>query len=73
MSALPKLGRLVSSRTALFVCDIQEKFRPSIAHFDAVVNVSGRLISAAKMLNMPILVTEMYPKGELRVCVRVLS
>ena len=62
-SILPKLGKLVAPRTALFVCDIQEKFRPSIAHFDAIVNVSGRLITAAKMLNVPVLVTEMYPKG----------
>ncbi|VDK39287.1 unnamed protein product [Taenia asiatica] len=63
MSVFPRLGKLIASRTALFVCDIQEKFRPSISHFDAVVSVSGRLIAAAKKLEMPIVVTEMYPKG----------
>lgn len=64
MSALPRLGKLAASRTALFVCDIQEKFRHSISHFDAVASVSGRLIAAAKMLEMPVVVTEMYPKGK---------
>ncbi|KAL5110968.1 Isochorismatase domain-containing protein 2 [Taenia crassiceps] len=63
MSALPRLGKLIASRTSLFVCDMQEKFRHSISHFNAIVSVSGRLIAAAKMLEMPIIVTEMYPKG----------
>ncbi|VDD74375.1 unnamed protein product, partial [Mesocestoides corti] len=63
MSNLARLGKLVASRTALFVCDIQDKFRPAVAHFDAIVSVTERLISAAKMLDVPVVVTEMYPKG----------
>lgn len=63
MSVLPKLGKLVSSRTALLVCDMQEKFRYSISHFNAICNTSGRLIAAAKMLEVPVVITEMYPKG----------
>ena len=64
MSSLPRLGKLVSSRTALFVCDMQEKFRSSISHFNAITNVCGRLIAASKMLKVPVVVTEMYPKGK---------
>ena len=39
-----KLGRLVPSQTALFVCDVQERFRPIISGFDAVVDVSRRMV-----------------------------
>ncbi|VDN11622.1 unnamed protein product [Dibothriocephalus latus] len=65
MSTISRVGRLVLPRTALLVCDLQEKLRPAIAHFDAVVNVSNRLIQAARILQMQTIVTEMYPKGEL--------
>ncbi|BHF66245.1 Isochorismatase domain-containing protein 2, mitochondrial [Sparganum proliferum] len=63
MSTISKVGRLVLPRTALLVCDIQEKFRPAIAHFDAIVSVSSRLIEAARILQMQTIVTEMNPKG----------
>ncbi|OON18911.1 isochorismatase family protein, partial [Opisthorchis viverrini] len=60
---LPKVGKLVLSRTALLVCDLQEKFRTNIAHFQAITEVSGRLLKAARILGMRTVVTEMYPKG----------
>lgn len=63
MSVLPRLGKLIANRTALLVCDIQEKFRHKISHFDAVTANSGRLIAAARILEMPIFITEMYPQG----------
>ncbi|VUZ48692.1 unnamed protein product [Hymenolepis diminuta] len=63
MSVLPRLGKLATNRTALLVCDIQEKFRHKISHFDAVTANSGRLIAAARILEMPIFITEMYPQG----------
>ncbi|VDO01245.1 unnamed protein product [Rodentolepis nana] len=63
MSVLPALGKLVANRTALLVCDIQEKFRHKISNFDAVTANSGRLIAAARILEMPIFITEMYPQG----------
>ncbi|CAL8105733.1 unnamed protein product [Calicophoron daubneyi] len=60
---LPKLGKFVLSRTALLVCDVQEKFRPSICHFDAVTEICSRLLKAAKILGLRTVITEMYPKG----------
>lgn len=57
------LGRLVPQNTALFLCDMQEKFRPNIKHFDEVVQISARLLQAAAILDMPSVVTEQYPKG----------
>ena len=41
----------------------QEKFRPSIAHFDKIVYNSNRVLNAAKIMDMPVMATEQYPKG----------
>ena len=38
-----RLCRLVPENCALFVCDIQEKFRPAILHFDDIVTNTSRL------------------------------
>ncbi|KAF6776375.1 hypothetical protein AHF37_03458 [Paragonimus kellicotti] len=60
---LPRVGKLVLSRTALLLCDLQEKFRNQISHFQAITEVSGRMLQAARILGMRVVVTEMYPKG----------
>jgi len=54
---------LVPSSTALFLCDMQVKFRPTISHFDEVVSNSSRVLEAAKIMSLPCLATEQYPKG----------
>ena len=41
----------------------QEKFRPMIAHFDKIVYNSNRVLNAAKIMEMPVVATEQYPKG----------
>ena len=38
------LGRLVPSETALLVCDVQERFRPVISGFPALVDTSRRMV-----------------------------
>jgi nicotinamidase-related amidase len=58
-----RIGRLVPSRTVLLLCDLQEKFAPSIQHFKEIVETSVKLAECAKLLNIPIIVTEHYPKG----------
>ncbi|CAG2111061.1 unnamed protein product [Medioppia subpectinata] len=58
-----RVGQLVSRQSALFLCDIQEKFRTTIQYFPAIVDVSNRVLKAANILNMPVIVTEQYPKG----------
>ncbi|KAK6108493.1 Isochorismatase family protein [Brugia pahangi] len=55
--------RLSPLNSALLVCDIQEKFRPSVKYFEEIVQISKRLIVAAKLLDMKIIATEQYPKG----------
>jgi nicotinamidase-related amidase len=50
-------------RTALVVVDVQEAFRPAVEDFDDVVENTRRLIEGAKILGIPTVVTEQYPKG----------
>ncbi|KAF1583386.1 UNVERIFIED_CONTAM: Isochorismatase domain-containing protein 1, partial [Eudyptes robustus] len=57
------LQKLRPAETALFVCDIQEKFRPSIQYFPQIVEVARRLAAGAHILDMQIVATEQYPKG----------
>ena len=54
---------LDSERAALIVVDIQERFRSAIEEFDEMAAASGRLIATFRALELPVLVTEQYPKG----------
>ncbi|MEN8006888.1 MAG: hydrolase [Candidatus Krumholzibacteriota bacterium] len=56
-------ARFDADRTALVVVDIQEKFRDLIHGMDQVVAASSRLIRFCQLLDIPILVTEHYPRG----------
>lgn len=58
-----KLGNIKLAETVFFLCDMQEKFRPAIKYFDEIVEVSKRLVAASKILSIPLIVTEQYPKG----------
>jgi nicotinamidase-related amidase len=48
--------------TALVVVDIQEGFRP-YASFADVADASRKLVQAARILDVPTIVSEQYPKG----------
>jgi nicotinamidase-related amidase len=50
-------------KSILLVVDIQEKFRQVIPDIDAVIRQSGRLIDAARELNVPMMLSEQYPQG----------
>ncbi|XP_037093093.1 isochorismatase domain-containing protein 2-like [Pollicipes pollicipes] len=63
MKSAGRLGRLTPQHTALFLCDMQEKFKPNIKHFEQVVDTSRRMLQAATILDIPSVVTEQYPKG----------
>ncbi len=47
----------------LMVIDIQERLVPAVRVADQVIDNTNILISAAKEFNMPIIVTEQYPRG----------
>lgn len=58
-----RLGRLTPERTLFLICDVQERFRPAIHKFPAIVSGSLRLLATARELSIPAIVTEQYPKG----------
>jgi isochorismate hydrolase len=49
--------------TALLIVDIQDKLASVMAARDSVVNNCLHLIELSKLLNLPVIVTEQYPKG----------
>ena len=49
--------------SVLLVIDIQEKFIPVIPDCDRLFAKTQTLIKAAKLLGMPVLVSEQYPQG----------
>ncbi len=56
------MSLLERDKTALVVVDVQEGFRP-YASFAAVADASRKLVQAARILDMPTIVSEQYPKG----------
>jgi nicotinamidase-related amidase len=49
--------------TALLVVDVQERFRTVIPEFGSMAAACARLVKAFRLLGLPVLVTEQYPKG----------
>ena len=58
-----KLGQIESANTMLLICDIQEVFRYRIENFDDMVTNCTYLIEVAKILNIPLMVTEQNPEA----------
>ncbi|HYX40766.1 MAG TPA: isochorismatase family protein [Pyrinomonadaceae bacterium] len=54
---------LDATRTALVVIDMQESFRQVISDFTETAARIALATQAAQLLNVPIIVTEQYPKG----------
>jgi nicotinamidase-related amidase len=54
---------LLREKSILLLCDMQEKFRPTIKYFSQIVETSNKLLQACKILDIPYVVTEQYPKG----------
>jgi nicotinamidase-related amidase len=58
-----KSRRISRAEAGLVVVDIQERLLPSIHERERVLRNAIRLAKGAGVLNLPILVTEQYPKG----------
>jgi nicotinamidase-related amidase len=56
------MSLLDRDKTALVVVDVQEGFRP-YASFVSVADASRKLVQAARILSVPTVVSEQYPKG----------
>lgn len=50
-------------RAALVVVDMQEAFRPAVRSFEETAGAVATLIQGARVLGIPVVVTEQYPKG----------
>lgn len=42
--AVRRLGRLTHQSCYFFLCDMQEKFRPSIRYFPEIITVAQRMV-----------------------------
>jgi nicotinamidase-related amidase len=56
------MGLLVRDRAALVVVDVQEGFRPYPV-FAGVAAACAKLVQAARILELPAIISEQYPKG----------
>jgi nicotinamidase-related amidase len=56
------MGLLSRDRATLVVVDVQEGFRP-YGCFEQVASACAKLLEAARILQLPALVSEQYPKG----------
>ncbi len=50
-------------RAALVVIDVQEAFRPVVLDFESVAGNVATLIEGARIVGVPVVATEQYPKG----------
>lgn len=63
MNRIVQIRRLSNVKGALFVCDMQESFRGSIKHFDAVAQSTANMVKFAQVMEYPIAATEQYARG----------
>jgi len=61
MKAHPSI--LDRERSVLLVIDLQESYRGKLANEPRVVATAAKLLDAAGLLGIPVVVTEQYPKG----------
>jgi nicotinamidase-related amidase len=57
------ISRLSREHAALIVIDMQEAFRPVIQDFTEVAARISKAVQGAHLLEVPVIVTEQYPKG----------
>ena len=57
------VSQLSRETAALAVIDMQEAFRPVMADFGEVASRIALAVEGARLLEVPVIVTEQYPKG----------
>ena len=55
--------KLDAARSILLIVDLQERLLPAITQGDSVIAQAAWLIGVARQLQVPVLLTEQYPKG----------
>ena len=54
---------LERDRAALLIVDVQEAFRPAVGEFEQVARNAAILAEGARILGLPVVLTEQYPRG----------
>lgn len=60
---MASFGIIQRNKTAFVMIDIQEKFRPAIHGLEEVISNAKILVESSQILNVPLIITEQYPKG----------
>ncbi len=60
---MKQISRLSREHAALVVIDMQEAFRNVIQDFNEVASRISKAVQGAQLLEVPVIVTEQYPKG----------
>lgn len=60
---MDSLGIINGKKTAFVMIDIQEKFIPAIHNIEKVISNANILVQASIACNIPLVVTEQYPRG----------
>ena len=60
---ISKSFRLNIQSTSLFICDMQERFRPLIHKFPSVINKVNLLGEVSNILEIPKYISEQYPQA----------
>lgn len=64
MTQLARFNKLLlPDQTVLLIIDIQERILPVINNYQTVISNTIKLITGFKILNIPVIYTEQYPKG----------
>lgn len=58
-----RVGKVTADTSAFFLCDVQDKFRSMIRYFPEICTVANRMSAASKVLDIPLVVSEHYPKA----------
>ena len=58
-----RISKLSRQWVALAVIDMQEAFRPVISDFGETASRISKAVEGARLLEVPVIVTEQYPKG----------
>ncbi|CAH1757265.1 3986_t:CDS:2 [Entrophospora sp. SA101] len=62
MALVNRIMRVNRTTTAFLLCDIQERFSSYIYQFPSLVTTAKKMISAANILDIPLIVSEQHPK-----------
>mmetsp|Transcript_89193 Transcript_89193/g.170924 ORF Transcript_89193/g.170924 Transcript_89193/m.170924 type:complete len:203 (+) Transcript_89193:78-686(+) len=57
------LGRLQPGGAVFLLCDVQERFRDVIDRMSQVITVARTMIAGAEIYEIPLIVSEQYPKA----------